>query len=110
MNRFALALPLAVVGVGALFGSACDFSGPSAPDCQLVTGSATVSSPTGQFGPPDFAHANRDYALTTDCGRGSNDHRDHNLFAEAHYTPLSHSAVEHIVGEVYNLPFDLATS
>jgi hypothetical protein len=110
MNRLALALPVAAVGLGAVLSSACSFERTAGVSCLVIDGSATVSSPTGTFGPPDFAGANRDYTLTSDCGRGKHDHRDHNLTADAHFTPLNHAAVEHIVGEVNDQPFDLATS
>ncbi len=110
MNRLILTLPVAAVGLGALLTSACGFSARSADTCTVVDGSATVSSPTGSYGPPDFAGVNRDYALQTNCGEGKHDHRTYNLVADAHYTPLNHGAVEHIVGEVDDDPFDLATS
>jgi hypothetical protein len=110
MNRLVLTLPIAAVGLGALLSSACGFQGRAPDICTVIDGSATVSSPTGTFGPPDFAHANRDYALSTNCGEGKHDHRTANLVADAHYTALNRAAVEHIVGEVDDQPFDLATS
>lgn len=109
MNRHILTFSVAAVGLGAVLFSACSFT-PGVAACYVTDGSATVSSPTGTFGPPNFDGVNRDYQLATDCGRGSRDHRDHNLVATAHFTPLNRTAVEEIVGEVYDKPFDLATS
>jgi hypothetical protein len=110
LNRLLLTLPIAAIGLGALLSSACGFSSPPYTACTVVDGSATVSSPTGSYGPPDFNHVNRDYALSTNCGEGQHDHRTANLVADAHFTPANRGATEHIVGEVQDQPFDLATS
>jgi hypothetical protein len=109
MNRFVLLVPVAA-GLGALLSRACSFDVRPLPPCTATAGSATVSSPTGVFGPPNFDGVNRDYALQANCAEGSRDHRSHNLSAEAHYNPTTHFAFERIEGEVIDRPFKLDSS
>jgi hypothetical protein len=110
MNRLALTLPVAALGLGTLISSACSFNPRPAEVCTVTDGGATVSSQTGTFGPPEFDGVNRDYQLATKCGEGAHDHQDHNLIAGGHYVPFNHSASEDIVGEVFDKPFHLTTS
>ncbi len=110
MRRIAPLVSLAAVGLGTLLTGACGFHGSTdGVACEVQSGSATVSSPTGYFGPPDISGVDRAYNLQGACSvtvEGDFLTDDvvtvTGLAGYAEYHPATHEAREEIRGTGIN--------
>ncbi|HLZ69384.1 MAG TPA: hypothetical protein VKV26_05670 [Dehalococcoidia bacterium] len=112
MHRLVPTVSLTALGLSALLSSACGFQGRG-PDiiCNIQSGSATVSSPTGYFGPPDISGVNRAYNLSGSCDVRTSDGdiltgevwTVTNLYVYDEYHPGEHEAREEIRGTGLNV-------
>lgn len=100
MHRLVPIVSLGALGLSALLTGACGFSSAGI-SCDVQSGSATVSSPTGVYGPPDIAGVNRAYNLRGSCSTSpanSSDVTVSDLSVYAEYHPAEHEAREEIRG------------
>lgn len=111
MQRIAPIVSLAALALGAVLSGACGFQGRGSDIlCDIQSGSATVSSPTGVFGPPDISTVDRAYNLqgrcdvrTSDGGIGEGEVWTlTGLAVYAEYHPVQHEAREEIRGSGVN--------
>jgi hypothetical protein len=111
MRHLSSIISLIALGLGALITSACGFQGRGADIvCDIQSGSATVSSPTAVFGPPDIAAVDRAYNLQGRCDVRTSDGSlgvgevwtitDLAVYAEYH--PATQEAREEIRGSGVN--------
>ncbi|HZQ37581.1 MAG TPA: hypothetical protein VFD32_16735 [Dehalococcoidia bacterium] len=106
MQRHVSIVSVAALGLGAVLSGACGFQGEPGPSCAIQSASATVSSPTGVFGPPDIAAVDRAYNMQGSCSVRTSVGdpftgevwTTFDLAVYAEYHPAAHEAREEIRG------------